>query len=464
MGLAADIVSPVLVARAMAARGARREAEIVLKGALMRDPSAADCRSELVRWSRGATPAASGTELTLELVDGWIREGMLVEALAVLGGVELGGPASEWANLLGELLAPVPAHAADVLVEMHRALLSGSASVAMALLEDRRREADLPGWAHRRLALLRWMLLDNARAAVDDGPEGEAPSLLAAAMRPALRSRSIERMLEAAREHGGPAPDPDTRMVIEALERLTAEMTEQVGEDVMTLHTVPVHGRPAAAMQLRMANFRGALAVYRKLSMSQPGESSLADLFAAMRGLSRVLEGRPFVDRSFPPPEARAFEEETTPFSKQLALSKSPMAHGGRPGGHDDITAAGVHASNPFDDVTADVGTATLQEPYFEAPGLTAALEAARAAPDDGSKGMSTWRDDSEDAFPSDTDLDNEDTREVVLSELPLSAFSDSETREVDLKDTDRISLPPKTPAEERPSVIVASIVGVGDE
>ncbi len=52
-----------------------------------------------------------------------------------------------------------------------------------------------------------------------------------------------------------------------------------------------------------------------------------------------------------------------------------------------------------------------------------------------------------------------------MISELPLSAFGDSETRELDLKDTDRIDVPRKAPeSEERPSVVVASIVGVGDE
>ncbi|MCA9614026.1 MAG: hypothetical protein KC586_14815, partial [Myxococcales bacterium] len=163
------IPSPVDVARAMVARGAFREAEIVLRGALARGGHDGDAHFALATLERGGSlPPGAIPTLDLELVDRWIREGWLVEASALLGGVDLGQLAEEWSNLLGELLSPVPAHAEEALVHMHRELLSGGASVALAILEDRLREGALPGWAERRLALLRWMLLDNAGSAPDD--------------------------------------------------------------------------------------------------------------------------------------------------------------------------------------------------------------------------------------------------------------------------------------------------------
>lgn len=299
------VAPPIDVARAMVARGARREAEIVLRGTLARGGHDGDAHFALATLERGGSlPPGPTPRLDLELVDRWIREGLLVESLALLAGIHLGGPAEEWANLLGELLAPVPAHAEDAFVQMHRELTSGGASVALTILEDRERQSALPGWAERRLSLLRWMLLDNAEAAPDDhAPQGLAPSALAAVLRVPLAQRSIEGVLAAAEEFARSRPDdPDVRAVLPLARLLVREMTTLLQMDLSGFQTVPVAGRPAAAMQLRMGNLDGAASIYRSLTAKQPGDTMVSQLHDAVRGLQRVLEGRPVLDRSFAPP------------------------------------------------------------------------------------------------------------------------------------------------------------------
>ncbi|MEZ4249757.1 MAG: hypothetical protein R3B99_16125 [Polyangiales bacterium] len=307
------IPSPVDVARAMVARGAFREAEIVLRGALARGGHDGDAHFALATLERGGSlPPGATPTLDLELVDRWIREGWLVEASALLAGVDLGQLAEEWSNLLGELLSPVPAHAEEALVHMHRELLSGGASVALAILEDRLREGALPGWAERRLALLRWMLLDNAGSAPDDdAPTGMAPSALAAVLRVPLAQRNLEGVHEAAEAYARSRPDDvDARALLPMTALLAREMTTQLQTELTGFQTVPVAGRPAAAMQLRMGNLDGATSIYRSLASKSPGDSLLQQLFDAVRGLQRVLEGRPVVDRSFAPPPRETTREK----------------------------------------------------------------------------------------------------------------------------------------------------------
>lgn len=297
-----SVAAPVDVARAMVARGAIREAEIVLRGALARGDHGGESMFALATLERGETlPPGPMPALDLELVDRWIREGLLVEALAVLVGIDLGGPAEEWANLLGELLAPVPAHAEEVFVQMHREVLSGGASLALTILEDRERQGALPGWADRRLALLRWMLLDNAETAPEDqAPTGIAPSALAAALRAPLRQRSLEGMHAVVTDYARAYPsDPDARVLLPMTTLLAKEMVAQLQMDLSGFQTVPVSGRPAAAMQLRMGNLDGAASIYRSLVGKTPGDARLQQLADAVRGLQRVLAGRPVVDRNF---------------------------------------------------------------------------------------------------------------------------------------------------------------------
>jgi len=289
-----------------------------------------EARAALMALQRGDPIAAvSEPALDVEVVDAWIREGYLVEALHLLASGELGGPAEEWANLLGELLAPVPAHAEEAFVRMHRELLSGGASVALALLEDRHRHAvPFPAWAQRRLELLRWMLLDNAKSAADfERPsEIEPATPLAHALRQPFEERSLRKMYAAAVELAAERPDDrDAAELVRMLELLLEEVDARIGAvDTASAHTVPVIGRPAAAMQLSMGNLDGAASIYRKLVTSRPGDPEPPQLLNAVVGVKRALEGLPLVDRSFRPPADRAFgddEDET-----RVAMAKEQRA------------------------------------------------------------------------------------------------------------------------------------------
>src|SRR5688572_8163850 len=99
-------------ARVLLARGSVREGIALLRGAVARNAEEEGCAALLREVIAGRLPPKNGeeTELGLPLVDRWIRRGMLVEALAVLGGTPMASEETgrEWANLLGELLAPVP--------------------------------------------------------------------------------------------------------------------------------------------------------------------------------------------------------------------------------------------------------------------------------------------------------------------------------------------------------------------
>src|SRR5690606_29503489 len=81
--------------------------------------------------------------------------------------------------------------------------VTGGASVALTILEERERRAPaLPAWASRRLALLRWMLLDNASMAQSHPAlDGGGTTALAAAVLDAVnRRRNLRSALEAVRK------------------------------------------------------------------------------------------------------------------------------------------------------------------------------------------------------------------------------------------------------------------------
>lgn len=375
--------TPIDVARALHAGGETFEAEVIVLGALARDPSDTDARSASMAIRRGQRlgAPASAPAIDLRLVDRWIRAGMLVEALALLVANPMSGDderVREWADLLGELLAPVPAHAEPVFVEMHRQLLRGAATVAMAVLEDRAAEGPLPPWASRRLALLRWMLLDNAQPQAQEEKPAAATSPLARALQPALAQRSLTAARDAAGKFVQEHPqDDEAAEVLMALEALVDEMAAHDHIDLMGGQTVPVMGRPAAAMQLQMASLQGAAALYRKLSSGQVTIPEARGLLYSVETVLRALEPRAEPERTFKRPVAddAGFEDATKPASEQLRrLAASPVAQG---------------------------------------------------APRSG-----TW------------DEDEGPTRVAQRGELPLTAFDDSQTREVRLPD----DLPPIDP------------------
>ncbi|MFK7992142.1 MAG: hypothetical protein AB8I08_39350 [Sandaracinaceae bacterium] len=289
------------VARALSARGARVECLAMLRGAVARDGSQRSC-VELLRSvvEQGPPPDiahAEVIELGLPLVDRWIRGGMLVEALALLSGTPMGSleTGREWAQLLGELLAPVPVDAEPVLKSMHEQLLTGGASVAMSLLEDRAKETPPPAaWALRRLELLRWILLDNA-AAAQDSPRlpQEVPSLLAGAIREGIHQRSLVATIEGAKAFVAQYPaSADARLTLSALEGLAAEVHSQSGTAHARNRTIPVFGRPAAALQLRMCNLSNAASVYRRI-LEDRDDPDVAALSAHVHIVERALAGEP---------------------------------------------------------------------------------------------------------------------------------------------------------------------------
>ncbi len=337
------------VARALHQRGSTGEGVTLLRGALRRDQSQRSTRELLEVLSAGGSPSASGVvEFDLGLVDGWIRRGMLVEALALLGGTSLGSRelGREWANLLGELLAPVPVEAEAVLVEMYEQLLSGGASVALTLLEERdRQQPAMPAWATRRLELLRWMLLDNAEvahsfSAGDHLSPSELAGVLEVAERKGLRAGhvAVKAFVEM---HPGHA---DGARTLEALENILGDLDRQASLLAKNNKTMPMVGHTAALMQLRMGNLRPAAKVYASM-VEGGGDDRASSLLSEVQVLLRVLDGQP-ADGAFEPLEGEVTQ----------------------------LLASGPGTDQPFPDdepTTSDPSAAviaTAQMPRFELP------------------------------------------------------------------------------------------------
>jgi hypothetical protein len=298
-------LEPERAARALLARGALREGMVLLRAVVARDPGEEGCARLLERLvlERGTqTPDAidgdADVALTLEVVDRWIRSGMLVEALALLGGTPMGSEDTgrEWANLLGELLAPVPVDAEPALVEMHRQLVTGGASVALVLLEERATgEPRMPAWAERRLELLRWMLLDNAHVAESAQPvDGAAPTALAEAVQRALVERSLTVLSDVARRFAAAQPDDtDARALVAAVDEMIAEVERHADDASPRPRTLPMFGHPSACMQLRMGNLEQACAVYRKLLQRQPDDTRAQHMLEVVQSVLRAARGEP---------------------------------------------------------------------------------------------------------------------------------------------------------------------------
>jgi len=355
-----------LVARALCARGAVREAIAMLRGAVTRDPSQRACAALLTAIESGEPADGPGTtvELDLALVDRWIRTGALVEALALLGGTPMGSldTGREWANLLGELLAPVPVDAEPTFVEMHRQLLSGGASVALTLAEERERQGaeGMPAWASRRLELLRWMLLDNAAVAESYRElPSTAPSALSAALREPMGRRNIAQALEAARAFSDERPgDEDARRAREALEAILEEVELHSGAETHHSLTIPMYGLPAAAMQLRMGNLSAACAIYRKLE-GRAEEGDATRMLHEVEALERALAGMPVATQSW--------GDDTT----QLQL---PESDGWEDESFDeDATLDGLESVAPV--TTLDAPAGVDMAPTSEMPGAAAQAE-----------------------------------------------------------------------------------------
>ncbi|MGE0786567.1 MAG: hypothetical protein AB7S26_12925 [Sandaracinaceae bacterium] len=357
------------VAHALLARGSAYEGVALVRGAIAREPSSAEHRELLAALLEGNLEDSDETlRLDLALVDAWIRHGMLVEALALLGGTPLGTAevGQEWANLLGELLAPVPVDAEPTLREMYRELLSGGATVALSLLEDRaKRQPPLPKWAYRRLEVLRWLLIDNARSAEDERPMSTAGSTaLGACLAEPLGRRNIRDAERAAQSFLERRPhDRDAIAVVDALAKLVAEMEAQAAHAQAQSRTIPMYGPQAAAMQLRMGNLEAAGAVYRRL-IDEGADRNLRPLLAAVQVLLDVMAGRPVL-RHFGLDED---DEETT---TELEWSRPPAPSCSGPASTQEVTLQVGGSGDPLDvpleghalDVPLDVEAPTHPPP-----------------------------------------------------------------------------------------------------
>lgn len=298
------------VARALQRRGSVAESIALLRGAVSRDGAQATSTDLLARATAGEDLGGPSTtvELGYGLVDSWIRRGMLVEALALLGGTSLGSrdKGKEWANLLGELLAPVPVDAEDALRAMYRQLMTGGASVALTLLEERdRKEPPMAAWARRRLEVLRWMLLDNAEVLDAEAGDALAPSELAATVGVLVR-RGLTAGHAALREFVGQHPsNRDALRALEAVDLIVANLEEEAARLGGGNKTMPMVGHPAAMMQLRMGNLREALSVYERMIRERDDDRARV-LAAEVEVLLRVLDGQPVTE------DDDAFESEVT--------------------------------------------------------------------------------------------------------------------------------------------------------
>jgi hypothetical protein len=290
---------PERVARTLLGLGSRRAGLALLRGVLAREPANEKCAALLESAQLGNIATSDTTPaplLSFELVDRWLRRGMLVEALALLGGTSMGVDETgrEWANLLGELLAPMPTEADLELLDVHRHLLTGGASVALVTLEDRARREPLPSWAQRRLELLRWMLLDNASAVAAYSLElGDAPDTLALAVRQALQTQNLDVLLEAARTWAAERPDdPRLHGVLHAVESIRATLAGAAGEGSRQDLTLPLSGHSFAAAQLAMGNIVVAAGAYAKLLEADEDDALARSMGGAVETLLRVARGQ----------------------------------------------------------------------------------------------------------------------------------------------------------------------------
>lgn len=458
--------SIIASARALAAIGSLREAECMLRGALARLPSHGPFRLALMGLSVDAA-SRSWPPLSILEVEHWIRDCMLVEALAALCGCSFGDDGQRWANFLGELLAPPPNSDHDHYT-VHQALLTGGASVAMTTLEDMSRETKLSPWGQRRLQLLRWMLIDNAQSATRDSQVNVRASPLAEALFAPLEARDLPGMASAAKG----VDHPDAMQTARALERLAQEAQTQGLAESADKRTVQHSGRNAAAMQLHMTAFETARAVYEQM-LTKAAEPEVAQLLVAVQGVERVLIGRPFNQRTFSVPKANRFEDVTVPHPEQRALASTPAAIGGSHEGlgFDDVTRVAASAEIPLaafgDDVTRAVRlpeSHLLDHPIVDEVTSVSAQHTARLREldfDDVTIGPSSLPRGAPSTVLLEDPIFTDET--VAISDPSLLATLDAQVVPQD-KPADSQVAPIIKPLERanRNSVVVAAIVPVG--
>ncbi len=280
------VIPPVRVAKDLVRRGQNAAALAVLRGAVARaqDPASKELLDAMLANEPVKVPLAH-LRLSIRTVENWARAGFLVEALAL--SVALDVTTHALPQVLAELLAPVPPGVEKPLDTIHDELLTGGATIVLTMLSDA--PGALPRWATRRLELLRWLLLDNAPSGTVESRRAQGTSTLARAVQPRLSALDLAGALTAARAALKETTDLHVARVVSALELLQAEVDRQVPSAPVGSRTVPLLGRPAAALQVQMVNLEFAAKLYRHLALD---EFMRKEILEAIEVVQRVIEGR----------------------------------------------------------------------------------------------------------------------------------------------------------------------------
>lgn len=293
------------VARELLKRGARPHALTFLRAAIERDPGERACAALLraVEARPDASVYGPDVPLDLGLVDGYVRSGMLVEALAVLRGAALDRDAvgAERARMLDELLSPVPPDADHGLIDAYRQICSGGAVLALGMLDERASKTALPPWARTRHEILRRVLLEEAPrlpsqpppATEDDPSFGTTPA--AQILASGIERRDLPGALAELRKHVQAVPaDGEAKQCCDSLGRLVAAMLQAEREQAIadrTARTMPMQGHHVGQLQIRMANLAEAERIFRKLVLERPLDQVARQRLDDLQLIRKVVGG-----------------------------------------------------------------------------------------------------------------------------------------------------------------------------
>ena len=318
------LYSPAQVARTLLKNGDDHAAVTILRAAVVRDPTELGCAEMLagledrISGQFGDRTSQRMLPVSQAVVDDWISQGMMIEALALLL-TKFEGARLEWATLLGELLAPIPARSHSDFVDVHDHLMRGSASLALASLQDRKNGGKvMPQWALRRLELLQWLLIDNAPVAERDSvapdPSANELSIL---IREGIARRSFSALVIAVEDYAERNPQNAGAIAAQrALSTMLQHLSAVDDAHTMSAATMPISGPLAGMTQLRMLNFEMAKKLFtrmRAFETSIPVDELIAAIEviqASEVGETSSVEGEDEAPSFTKPVARRGFVEE----------------------------------------------------------------------------------------------------------------------------------------------------------